>query len=182
MVRQPCKRALLAGAVLQCLNMRSRMPAPPSCPLQFALHCARVVAVEIDAGRMGMLRNNAAVYGVRPLLLFGEVYSRGCLQVQSVELASAVASKVNAAGAIDQQPHHRLACKHPFSLPHDTVSLPLHHRWRTKSSSFGATSSKRCRTSRCACMHVHAVGWLHAALSMRRRLVCEPVLCWPAVH
>ena len=33
--------------------------------LQFALHCARVVAVEIDAGRMAMLRNNAAVYGVR---------------------------------------------------------------------------------------------------------------------
>ncbi|EFN50699.1 hypothetical protein CHLNCDRAFT_37728 [Chlorella variabilis] len=32
--------------------------------IQFALHCARVVAVEIDEGRMGMLRNNAGVYGV----------------------------------------------------------------------------------------------------------------------
>lgn len=33
--------------------------------IQFALACARVVAVEIDAGRMGMLQNNARVYGVQ---------------------------------------------------------------------------------------------------------------------
>lgn len=46
---------------------RSLPPAllAPRAP-QFALHCARVVAVEIDVGRMAMLRNNAAVYGVRP--------------------------------------------------------------------------------------------------------------------
>ena len=33
--------------------------------IQFALACARVVAVEIDAGRMGMLQNNARLYGVQ---------------------------------------------------------------------------------------------------------------------
>ena len=33
--------------------------------IQFALACARVVAVEIDAGRMAMLQNNARVYGVQ---------------------------------------------------------------------------------------------------------------------
>lgn len=32
--------------------------------MQFALACRRVVAVEIDEGRMGMLQNNARVYGV----------------------------------------------------------------------------------------------------------------------
>lgn len=44
---------------------RSLPPAllAPRAP-QFALHCAHVVAVEIDVGRMAMLRNNAAVYGV----------------------------------------------------------------------------------------------------------------------
>lgn len=35
-----------------------------SSPLQFALACRRVVAVEIDEGRMSMLQNNARVYGV----------------------------------------------------------------------------------------------------------------------
>ncbi|PRW59904.1 trimethylguanosine synthase [Chlorella sorokiniana] len=38
--------------------------------IQFALHCTGVVAVEIDAGRMAMLRNNAAVYGVEDKIQF----------------------------------------------------------------------------------------------------------------
>ena len=29
------------------------------------MHCKRVIAVEIDPGRLGMLRNNAGVYGVQ---------------------------------------------------------------------------------------------------------------------
>ena len=31
---------------------------------QFALACRKTIAVEIDEGRMGMLQNNARVYGV----------------------------------------------------------------------------------------------------------------------
>lgn len=45
--------------------------APCHGPLvQFALHCKRVVAVEINPGRMAMLRANAAVYGVQDRVQF----------------------------------------------------------------------------------------------------------------
>ena len=40
-------------------------PLPAHSPSQFALHCKRVIAVEIDPGRLAMLRNNAGVYGVQ---------------------------------------------------------------------------------------------------------------------
>ena len=38
--------------------------------IQLALTCGRVVAVEIDAGRMALLRGNAEVYGVAPRVDF----------------------------------------------------------------------------------------------------------------
>lgn len=60
----PCRTHMGSSRGRAHPNPPLTRPPALAAPPQFALACARCVAVEIDEGRMAMLRCNARVYGV----------------------------------------------------------------------------------------------------------------------